>query len=121
MLKKTIVILLTILVMNLGIFAFAGSGNESKSLEKVKADIAKLATGPDAKVEVKLKDGSKVKGYISESNDEQFVVTDLKTARQTPVSYSHVRKARGHNTKLGIAIGVGILVTLIVLVTTQLK
>ena len=42
--------------------------------EKVKAEIAKLGTGPSAGVEIKLHDKSKLKGYIKEAGEEHFVL-----------------------------------------------
>ncbi len=45
---------------------------------KVKAEIAKLGTGSDARVKIKLKDGTKIKGYIMEAGENQFVVMNSK-------------------------------------------
>ena len=56
-----------------------------------------MGTGRDAAVEVKLKDGTKLKGYISEANDDHFVVTDAKTGSRTVVPYPQVKKARHGN------------------------
>src|SRR4051812_24318295 len=66
MFKKYLTTVLAVLVLNLafGATAFAGTDGEkeAKFAEKVKADVAKLGTGKDARVEVKLKDGTKLKG-----------------------------------------------------------
>src|SRR5205085_7714280 len=51
---------------------------------KVKAGIARLGTGPQARVEVKLRDGTRLKGYVSELGDDHFVLMDSKTG--TPVA-----------------------------------
>ena len=59
---------------------------EEEHVRKVKAKVMKLGTGTKARVEVKLKDGSKLKGYISEINEDHFVVTQLTRSLQTLVT-----------------------------------
>lgn len=86
---------------------------EEKAAElasKVKTGIAKLGVGPDARIEVKLRDKSKLKGYISQISDESFVVADAKTGATTEVPYPNVASVTGKNLSIGakIAIGVGI-------------
>ncbi len=84
--------MLAFLVLNMafGATAFGATSNEEKAARdaaKVKASIASLGTGTDARVEVKLKDGSKLKGYVSQINENSFVVMDEKTAAATEVLY----------------------------------
>jgi hypothetical protein len=113
MLKKIVSGLLMLLVMNIATVAFA-SGNaekEAKFTEKVKNEIARLGVGIDAKVKVKLKDGTKLKGYISEANNEQFVVVDS-NGKAASVPYPQAKQVKGNNLSTGakIAIGIGIAV-----------
>ena len=93
-------------------YAYAGS-QEKKALEhaaKVKAAVAKLGTGPNARIAVKLRDKTKVAGFVSQVGDDSFVITDLKTNATTTVSYLNVEQARGKGLSTGakIAIGAGI-------------
>ena len=114
MFRKYISILFIVLVVNLlGVFPVIASTKEEKEAqfaEKVKANIAKLGTGKDARVEVKLKDGTKLKGYVSKIDDESFVVTDAKTGTETTVLYPQTKQIKGNNLNTGakIAIGIGI-------------
>jgi hypothetical protein len=100
-----------------GGLAIAGSKveKESRRIEKVKAGIAKLGVGRDARIDIKLKDKTKLSGYLSQVNDDSFVVNDLKTGSPTMVAYPEVAQVRGHNLSTGvkIAIGVGIAILLI--------
>jgi len=84
MLKKIFLMTIVTLVVNLAIvpFAFASdkAEKEAKFAEKVKAEITKLGVGMDARIKVKLKDGTKLKGYVSEIKDSEFVVTDLRVS-----------------------------------------
>ncbi len=83
---------------------------------KVKAGIAKLGVGPDTRVEVKLRDKTKLKGYVSAVNEVSFAVTDLKTGAATTVAYPDVAQVKGNNLTTGgwIAIAaLGVAVTLL--------
>ena len=77
MFKKILAMALALLLVNLvsqrAAYAASTDGKEARFIERVKEDIHKLGTGPDARVEVKLRDKSKFKGYISEAGDESFV------------------------------------------------
>jgi hypothetical protein len=88
---------------------------ESRRVEKVKAGIAKLGTGKDARIAVRLSDNTKLSGYLSHVNDDSFIVTDLKTGATTRIAYPEVIQVKGHNLSTGakIAIGVGIAVLVI--------
>jgi hypothetical protein len=92
--------------------ALAGvdSKKEADQLEKVKAGVANLGTGPEARVKVKLKDGLELEGYISDSTEDRFTVTNLKTGLMNAVEYPQVRQIKGNNLSTGakVAIGVGI-------------
>src|SRR5689334_3309381 len=78
MFKKSLSLLLVaVLVHTVGAApALAGSNAEKEAqfAEKVKANILKLGTGPDALVKVKLRDKTKLEGYVSEAGTDSFVV-----------------------------------------------
>lgn len=62
MLKKYLILVLTLLVLNLSlhisVFAQTNLDKEAKLAEKVKIGIFKLGTGKKARVKIKLKDGT---------------------------------------------------------------
>jgi hypothetical protein len=80
--------------------------------EKVRSGVQKLGVGQDARIELKLRDKTKLAGYVSQSNDDNFTVTDIKTGSSTVVSYPDVTKVQGHNlsTRTKVIIGVAIAV-----------
>jgi hypothetical protein len=100
------------------IAADSNAEKEARFVEKVKAGVAKLGVGPDARVKVKLKDKTKVDGYVSEVGDDSFNVTDLKTGHTTAVVYLNVAQVQGNNlstrTKIIIAAAIvtGVIITL---------
>jgi hypothetical protein len=94
--KKLFVMALAGLLLNLVcVFPVAASGGqekEAKQLAEVKNKIAHLGTGPDARVEVKLRDKTKLKGYVSKIGDDDFTITDRKSGAATTVRYAQVEK-----------------------------
>ena len=104
-----------------GIPAYASSKEETRArfAEKVKEGIGRLGTGPEARVEVKLRDGKKLKGYISEAGENSFVIVDAKSGAASTVPYPQVKQVTGNNLSKGakIAITVGIVVGLLFLLT----
>lgn len=74
---------------------------QARFAEKVKTGIVKLGVGPDARVAVKLRDNTKLSGYISEVNESSFVVTNAKTGVSTVVSYPDVKQVKGNNLSTG--------------------
>ena len=96
---------------------------EEKFAGKVKADIAKLGTGTDAKVKLKLKDGTKIKGFISAINDNQFSVTNTETGQTTQIAYPNVKQVKGNNLSTGvtIAIGFAVLIAVVLIIGSSLK
>jgi len=64
--------------------------SEAEQAGRVKASITSHGVRPKATVTVKMRDGAKMKGYISEVGDESFSLTDAKTLRATTISYTDV-------------------------------
>ena len=115
--KKAISLLTMVLLLNFvcatNIFA---KNKEAEFTEKVKTQISKLGIGRDARVKIKLKDGTKIKGYISEVGDSQFVVTNLETGQNTTVPYPGVKQVKGNNLSTGVQIVIGIAVALVAII-----
>ena len=74
--------------------------------------------GRDARVEVKLRDKTKLKGYISEAGEASFIVVDAKMGVATTVAYPQVKQVKGNNLSTGarIAIAVGLSIALLLVV-----
>jgi hypothetical protein len=119
MFKKLLSLSLVALLINLaGVTpAYAATKEEKQALftEKVKGSVLKLGTGEAARVKVKLRDKTKVAGYISSADGEGFTVVDAKTGMATTIAYPQVKSVKGNNLSTGakIAIGVGIAAAII--------
>jgi hypothetical protein len=98
-------------------FAKPKEDKEAQRAEKVRQGILRLGVGKDARVSLKLKDKTRLVGYISEAKSESFVIKDMKTGASSVVAYPSVTQVKGHNLSTGakIAIGVGIVAAIIIL------
>ena len=120
MLQKITSFILAILLFSAGgvNVAYANS-KEEKAVAlaaKVKEGIGKLGIGENARVEVKLRDKTKLKGYISEAGADGFVVVDAKTGESTRVAYPAVKQVKGNNLHLGIKIAIGVAILFVAIV-----
>ena len=87
------------------------SNNQVPTVEAVKSKIARQGIGAKAKVTIRLKNGTKVKGYVAQAEENDFVIRDRKTDAPTTIRYEDVLKVeenRGHSTARNIAIGVAV-------------
>ena len=111
MFKKLLSLSLVALLINLAGMtpAYAASKEEKQArfAGKVKESVLKLGTGEAARVKVKLRDKTKLEGYISAADEERFTVTDS-TGIATTVAYPQVKSVQGHNLSTGAKIGIGV-------------
>ena len=126
MLKKILILSLIFLVLNLSlssvVFAETKTEKEAKFAIKVKANIEKLGVGTESRVQVKLKDGTKVKGYVSQINESSFVVIEDKTGDSVEIPYPNAKQVKGNNLNTGIkiAIAAGIIIALLLWLNHEL-
>ena len=112
MLKRTIAIMLAGILLSVA-FGFqpvhAQTGKDDQLAAKARADISKSGTGKDARVEVRMRDDSRLKGYISEAGQDTFTITDAKTGASRTVAYADVSQVRkqggGLSTRTWIILG----------------
>jgi hypothetical protein len=116
---KVSLLALVFFLANLVCFTPTSAGSttekESQFADKVKTSIAKLGTGPETRVEVKLRDGTRLKGYIAEIAADHFVVADAKTGVTTAVPYPQVKKVKGNNLSTGAQIAIAAVVAVLVI------
>ena len=120
MYHKIICVTLIAFIVNLALTPSALAADklskEPKQAANVKAAIAKLGKGPDARIKVKLRDGTKLKGYVSEISENGFTITSDEIGTSTLISYSKAKQVRGKNNLTGEVIFIGVLFLVIVLV-----
>ncbi len=93
--------------------------NDAPTVAKIKANILKRGTGEKSKVVVKMKDGTKLKGYISQTGEDSFNLTDSKTKQTNAVAYRDVAQVKkqglSKGAKIVIGVGIGAAVTVVVI------
>ena len=99
----------------------------AQTMEQVKVKVARLGVGERARVTVKFKDGTKLKGYIAQGKEDEFIVRDRKTDEPRVVPYRDVARVesnRGHSTArniaIGTAVGVGSVLTVLAVLISSL-
>ena len=92
MFKKTLSIAALGIVLALapGLPLQAQTVRQLQATEKARASVLKLGVGRTSRVEIKLNDQSKVKGYISDAGQDRFTVTDLQTGSSQTIAYADV-------------------------------
>jgi hypothetical protein len=106
--KRILSVALIGLLLNFVCYASAAASSNRKEIEfaeRVKAAVAKLGTGLEARVEVRLRDKTKLKGYIREASEDSFIVVDDKTGTAVQVPYAQVKQVKGNNRLTGETIG----------------
>jgi ligand-binding sensor domain-containing protein len=66
---------------------------EMKRASKFRKVVKELGVGPNARTEIRYAGGTHLKGYVSESAEDYFVMTDETTNVSTRVEYAQVEKA----------------------------
>ncbi|HJR05920.1 MAG TPA: hypothetical protein VJ842_01385 [Pyrinomonadaceae bacterium] len=92
----------------------SAQGKEAKLAAQVKTGIAKIGTGTDARVEVKLRDKTKLKGYVGGADEAGFLVVNDKTGVATQIAYPKVKQLKGQNFSTGEKILIGFLFFIII-------
>jgi len=125
--KKLLAFVLAALLINLVCITSAPANpkvdKEMQFASRVKAAILKLGTGPQSRVEVKLREGTKLKGYIAEAGENHFVVVDEKSGAAREVPYPQVKQVKGNNLSSGawIAITAGVIIGTVLLLAIALR
>jgi len=98
--NKLLTVFLSVLLTNFACAtsAPAQSSKDAVRIDKLRRDVEKI--GFDERVEVKLNDGTKLKGRITGIADDQFVITDQKGAA-TKIPYSNIKRVVKHDDTTG--------------------
>ena len=87
-------------------------------VQKIKAEVGKRAFDHRL-ARVNLKDGSELRGTLTNVGDEGFSIVEAKTGKQSGVLYTDVKSVRGAGlstgAKVGIGVGIGAAVAAVVL------
>lgn len=78
---------------------------------KVKAEVVKRLNKKEEHVKVRLRNGTEVRGYITQTSDNGFTLFIEKTKTATDIAYADVQHVEGRGMsktkKIAIAVGIG--------------
>jgi len=81
---------------------------------KAKAEVVNRLNKKETRVKVKLRNGSEMKGRITQSSENSFTLTDEKTGNRSDIAYADVVNVEGRGMskkkKMFIAIGAAVVV-----------
>jgi hypothetical protein len=107
--KKHAAIALSLIITALNLVLPSQATAQSNSdIERVRARVQILSASRDSQVEVRFRDKTKVKGYITSVEPISFNLKDSKTGASQSIAYSEVdsvSKAGGVSTKTWLIIG----------------
>jgi sRNA-binding regulator protein Hfq len=120
MLQRYLSIILAVLIAYSAhtslIFAQMQTGGNTA---KVKAEVARLGANEKKRVRVKMLNGTKIKGSISQIADDSFTLTNSKTKQPTVIVYSDAKNVESGGlaggARVGIIVGAAVGATLIIL------
>ena len=105
----TLFLAYALVVSTLGPAARAQSSLNTET--KAKAEVVDRLNKKETRVKVKLRNGSEVKGRITQSSDNSFTLSDEKTGNKNDIAYADVVNVEGRGMskkkKTFIAIGAG--------------
>ena len=98
--------------------ARAQTQEATPSAEKARAAVQKLGVDAKRRVEVRMQDGTKLKGSISAAGEDAFTVTDAKTGAPRTLAYADVARVKesggGLSARTWIIIGAAAVAAVIV-------
>lgn len=116
MLRKTLSITFSSALILCAVFTQTAAGanreaeqaRQARLIQKIKTSVLKLGIGRDARIEVNLRDKTKLAGFISRADDDSLGIASETTGAITSVAYADVTQVKGHNLSTGAKIGIGI-------------
>ena len=113
--KRTLTTLFLAYALILSTFGPAARAQSTLNAEtKAKAEVVNRLNKKETRVKVKLRNGSEMKGRITQSSENSFTLTDEKTGNRSDIAYADVVNVEGRGMskkkKTFIAIGAAVVV-----------
>ena len=93
--------------------------DDALTVEKIKTKITRLGVGEKARAQIKLRNGQKIKGYVSNASEDNFSLTDRKSGQTTTIAYADVvdvkKPGMTKRTKIIIGVTIGVVATAAIL------
>ena len=123
MLRKVFSILLsgTFLLVPLGFRSAKAQTGKVGEADQIRTKVERLGVGRSSRVEVKMQDGTRVKGYVSKLEPDSFDVTDLDSGAAQTLAFAQVTQVKkvngGPSKRTWIIIGAAAVAAIVIGVT----
>ena len=123
--KRTPTILFLALAISLCPLGPAARAQQVDQTTKVKAEVVNRLNKKEGHVKVKLRNGSEVKGHITQTSENGFTVANDKTRASTDIAYADVQNVEGRGMSkkkkvlIGVAIGAGAFIAVVAYAITH--
>ena len=101
--------------------ARAQTPEATRAAAETRATVQRLGVGTKTRVEVRMQDGTRLRGSVSAAGDDTFTVADSKTGQSRTVAYADVARVKksggGLSTRTWVIIGAAAVAAVIVGVT----
>jgi sRNA-binding regulator protein Hfq len=112
MIKKYLaIVIISLLIFAAGappVSAQTAAGKNPAKVEKIKSSVRKRDINKKERVSVKMLNGTKIKGYISQAGEDSFTVTDDRSGQSTVIAYNEAEKVGSSGLSKGAKIAIGI-------------
>ena len=119
MLQAIVTVLFSIVIVFAASVQSTAGQPTDNGLERLKTKIYRFGLGGEARVVLRKKNGSRITGFISSTDDMSFEVTNSKTGQKSVVTYTDVaairKPRRGIVARVAIAAGTATAVTAVML------
>ena len=108
MFKQYLSLALACLLAHIGMThacAATQGGRETQAAARVKTDVAKRGVGERARVKVKLRSGTELKGHISHAGEDAFDLVDATSGAASRIAYGDVVEVKSRGRSKGSRIG----------------
>ena len=110
MIKKHVAVVLSVIITTLSLaLPPQATAQSNTDIEKIRAKVRTLSASSNTQVEVKFRDKTKVKGYITSAEPVSFTLRDAKDGTSQSIAYSEVdsvsKAGGGVSTKTWLIIG----------------
>jgi hypothetical protein len=92
----------------LQVFAQTRTDNETSAAARIKANVLRFGSGEKSRIKVRMLDGTKMDGFISQTGEDSFNLTNSKTRQSTSIAYRDVAQVKGIGLSKGAKIGLGV-------------
>lgn len=92
--QRSIILPAVLLLVLFGVQSAAAQTNSDGDIARNRATVQRIGVGEKARVDVVLRDNTKLKGYIGTANENSFTVVDSKTGVSQTVAFADVKEVK---------------------------